>query len=173
MDTFLEYPGLKSFDEPVTIKCQVNEKKLIAEILGRLDNPIQYSFLIKFSDGVIIEATFTEYGNLFLNEVKYRHYLLAIENSLRDFSCVSFEDWYKFEIQNGKIPLLVWVGNWDSSNKYSVHFNGDYQFHLIQTKTGWENKSVRIGAGPVDQHIVSLVVRELEKKIVDAKSKAI
>ena len=51
----------------------------------------------------------------------------------------------------------------ENKNEYSVNFEGDYQFHLIRSKAGWENKSVRMGAGPVDKFIVSQVINELER----------
>jgi len=166
MEPQINYPGIIPFKEPVTIKCTVNGKRLMAEIIGRTDDPIQYGFVIKFSDGISVEATITENGYWFVDNVKYKQYVLAIDKNLRDFIGVINGDWYKFEIGNGASLKLVWLSvNPENKNEYSVYFEGDYQFHLRKTNSGWENESVRVGAGPVNQVIVSQVVKELKRKI--------
>lgn len=166
MEPQINYPGIIRFKEPVTIKCIVNGKKLMAELIGHTDDPIQYGFLIKFSDGIYVEATMTENGYWFIDNVKYRHYVLAIDKNLRDFIGVINGDWYKFEIGNDSSLKLVWVSiNPENKNEYTVYFEGDYQFHLRKTNSGWKNESVREGARAVNQVIANQVVKELEKKI--------
>jgi len=166
MEPQINYPGIIPFKEPVTIKCIVNGKRLMAEIIGQTDDAIQFGFIVKFSDGICVEATISENGYWCVDNVKYRHYVLAIDKNLRDFIGVKNGDWYKFEIGNDASLKLVWVSvNHENKNEYTVYFEGDYQFHLRKTNSGWENESIRVGAKAVNQVIVSQVVKELEKKI--------
>jgi|SRR5665213_175363 len=167
MEPQINYPEMNVYKEPVSIKCVVHGKKLIAEIIGQTDDPIQYGFVIKFSDGVCVEATISENGFWFVDKVKYKQYVLAIDKNLRDFISVNIGDWYKFEIGSGTSLKLVWASvNPENVNEYSVYFEGDYQFTLRKTKSGWENKSVRVGAAPVNPIIVNQVVKELEKQLL-------
>ncbi|KAA9037123.1 hypothetical protein FW778_16970 [Ginsengibacter hankyongi] len=162
-------PGYKPFKEPVTIKCVVNGKKMLAEILGETKNPVQYGLMITFSNGVSFEAiTSEDDGGWVVSEERYGPYLLAMQNELKSFLAVMHEDWYKFEITHGERNMLVWVAYREGDDyPYSIHFDGDYQFNLKEGKPNWESISVRmIDPAPIDREIVHKVVHECKKEFI-------
>jgi len=161
-------PGYKPFKEPVTIKCVVNGKKLLAQILGETDDPIQHGFMIQFPDGASFEAIAGEDADGWVvSEERYEPYLLAIQDELKSFLAVMCGDWYKFEITLDERNLLIWVAYREGDDyPYCVHFDGDYQFHLKEGKPNWESMAVRMmDPAPIDQEIVRKVVYELQKRI--------
>ena len=46
--------------------------------------------------------------------------------------------WYKFEIKYGSGKLLVWAAQSEEhKNEFSVHFEGNYHFHLEKINSHW------------------------------------
>ncbi len=158
---------IKTFEEPITIKCIVHGKNLLAKIIGTTDHPLHYEFVINFSDGICIEATLLESGRWWVDNVKYRPYMIAIAEDLLGFFMVMHcEYWYKFEINQKGRDLLVWVGVGEEKYKFLVYFNADYQFTLINEKSGWEIISERvIEPNPIDNVLAHSIIKELEKRI--------
>jgi hypothetical protein len=161
-------PGYKPFKEPVTIKCVVKGRKMLAEVLGETNDPVQHGFVIQFPDGTGFEAVACDdEDGWVVSEARYEPYLLAIQDELKSFLAVMNGDWYKFEITHEERNLLIWIGYREGNDyPYSVHFDGDYQFYLKEGESKWESMSVRmIDPVPVDQEIVDKVVHELQKRI--------
>ena len=163
----MDEPKIKKFDEPITIKCVVNNEKLVAGIVGELDLPKELGFFLSFSDGTSFKARVNKSGKWYVDDVRYQPYIKAIEKDLDCFIAVMNCDWYKFEVGDEANRLLVWVcAEKYNSKKYWIYFNGDYQFHLLKAKKDWQVKSIRVNAGPVDQNIAKQVAAKLKKKII-------
>ena len=161
-------PGNMPFEEPVTIKCVVNGKNLLAKIIAETNDPVQQGFVIKFSDGIVLRATGCEDSDMFETDNNlHAAYLDAIQQELRGFLMVMHGDWYKFEISHNNQELLIWISaNYEKEYSYTVYFNGDYQFDLREKDGVWESRSVRIvNPNSVDAGIVDLIVKELKEKI--------
>ena len=166
----MDEPKIKKFDEPITIKCVVNSENLVASITGELDLPKELGFFLIFSDGISFEALLNESGKWHVDDVRYKPYIKSIEKNLHCFVAVRNYDWYKFEVGGEANRLLVWVcAEKYNPKKYLVYFNGDYQFHLLKRKKGWEINSIRVNAGPVDQNIANQVAAKLKEKIKAGK----
>ena len=163
----MDEPKIKKFDEPITIKCVVNSENLVASITGELDLPKQLRFFLIFSDETSFDALLNASGKWHVDDVRYKPYIKSIEKDLHCFVAVRNCDWYKFEVGGEANRLLVWVcGEKYNSKTHLVYFNGGYQFHLLKRKKGWEIKSMRVNARPVDQNIAKQVAAKLKKKII-------
>ena len=157
------------FEEPVTIKCHVEGRNLMAEITIEYCDPTDHFFYIEFSNDVQIVAgpsTF-ETGRWWVDEMEYLPYLNSIEKSLADFIAVRESFWYKFEIKNGSQKLLVWVAQGEANkNEFSVHFEGDYRFHLEKINSRWISWTIGgYQLNPILQPIVDEVCAYLDGKI--------
>lgn len=167
-------PGINDYDifhieEPITVKCIVNRKKLIGKIVSFSDDPIQVGFNLEFSDGKAFETVACEDDdNKFsVPNKKLQPYIDAMKNALTDFYSVSGDNWYKFEITHDSKEILIWVGgDKDDVDKFSVHFEGDYQFHLHEQNGDWQANTVRVlHPNPINPEIVDLIVGELKKRV--------
>ena len=147
------------FEDPITIKCEVKGKKTMAEIVAKVDLPLENSFVLRFSDGTTFETYQTDSGYWSAPE-SFKPYIFAVKDELTSFVFVMATEWYKFEIND----QLYWVGE-NESNEFSVYTKGDYSFHLRKAKAGWEYHSVRVGAGPVDPVVAGKVAKELESRL--------
>jgi hypothetical protein len=162
----MDEQNIKKFDEPITIKCVVNNENLVANITSELNLPKESGFFLIFSDGTSFEALVNQSGKWHVNNLKHQPYIKAVEKHLNCFTAVRNCDWYKFEVGNEANPLLVWVcAEKYNSEKCLVYFNGDYQFHLLKTKKDWEIKSMRVNAAPVNQDIAAQIAAKLNKKL--------
>ena len=162
----MDEPKIKKFDEPITIKCVVNGENLVASIIGEPALPKESGFFLIFSDGTSFEAFLNESGKWHVHYGRYKPYIKAIEKDLDCFVAVRNCDWYKFEVGDEANRLLVWVCVEKYKSKtYLIYFNGDYQFHLLKRKKGWEIKSIRVNAAPVDQNIANQIAAKLQEKI--------
>ena len=157
------------FEEPVTIKCNVEGKNLMAEITSEYHDPTLHCFLIEFSNDVQIVAgpSTEEPGSWTLDDLKYVPYLNSVMKSLADFIAVRESFWYKFELRDGSQELLVWAAQSEENKKeFAVHFEGDYQFHLEKTSSGWTSWTIReSGLNPIIKLVVKEVSRYLDEKI--------
>ena len=158
------------FREPVTIKCLVHGKKMMAKIMGETANSLTPSFLLEFSDGTSFEAMWPEDSEYWHPaRPKYWNYVFGIQDALTDFFSVYYTNWYKFEIHANAQDLLIWVGE-DTITDFSftVHYNGSYQFSLRQANEIWEAASLRDEKEILDESIVNKVINELKQKVTSA-----
>lgn len=158
-------PANIPFREPITIKCRVEGKDLLAKVVALTNDPIQTGFVIKFSDDTSVTATGCEDSGKFeANSPLYSPYIDAIQKELFGFSMVMDSEWHKFETKYKEENILVWVGvKEDKEYNYTIYFDGSYQFELRKKDGQWQSRSVRvIEPNPINQDIVNLVVGELE-----------
>jgi len=157
------------FEEPVTIKCNVEGRNLMAGITSEYYDPTEHLFLIEFSNDVtIVTGPSSEEPDCWLvEEPKDLPYLNAVIRSLADFVAVRDSFWYKFEIKYGTRKLLVWAAqSEENKNQFSVHFEGDYQFHIEKTNLGWRSWTIReYDPNPIIVPIVKEVTKYLNGKI--------
>ncbi len=157
-------------EEPVTIKCIVNGKKLMGKIMSFSDHdPIQTGFNLEFSDGTAFWTIVCEdEDDVFsIQNEKFQPYVNAIKNSLSDFYSVCLYEWYKFEITYNNRYILIWVGaDNEEKGKFLVRFEGDYQFNLYAGNGNWQAISHRVfNPNPINPEIVDLIVEELKKRV--------
>jgi hypothetical protein len=157
------------FEEPITIKCNVEGRNLMAEISCEYHDPTEHFFLIEFSNDVQIVAgpSSVEPGSWWVHDLEYLPYLNSVKKSIADFIAVSESFWYKFEIKDGSQKLLVWAAqSEENKNEFSIHYEGDYQFHLEKTSSGWTSWTIRENEpNPIIEHIVKEVSKYLNEKI--------
>ena len=157
------------FEEPVTIKCHVEGRNLLAKITIEYCDPTDHFFYIEFSNDVQIVTgpSDEEPGCWTVDDVKDLPYLNAIIKSLTDFMAVRESFWHKFEIKNGSRKLLVWAAqSEENKNEFSVHFEGDYQFHLEKINSHWISWTIsEYEPDPTIVPIVKEVTKYLNEKI--------
>jgi hypothetical protein len=144
-----DYGELKMLT-PLSFKCDVKGMELIATITAKVNNPTDFVYRIRFSDGYQSDFTATHEGRWYdmANEKQYREaskrpyspYADAIQNDLRDLHLFEiYEEAYSFRMQVGGTMTNVYVlkDSEEDGGFYNVRFNGQYQFSLTKAKGVW------------------------------------
>jgi hypothetical protein len=166
MEPVTSYHENVTFTNPVTFPCTVNGKKLKAKIVGEKCNPVNYEFVIAFSDRTKCEALLLESGKWWVEPYSALEHVKAIDGPLKNFISVKQNPWGVFELNYEGEELLVWVSHYYSKEQgeyHSVYFNGSYQFHLCKEKGSWAAKSAsEVNPKTIDERLASLISQRLE-----------
>ena len=58
--------------------------------------------------------------------------------------------------------MLVWVSKDEEEQKYSVYYNGSYQFDLRKPKDTWAVKCTRINNPIVDEELAAMITLRID-----------
>jgi hypothetical protein len=145
--------------------CQVDGKKLKAEITHQEDNGIQFLYHISFSDGH--SATFVapmEARAWHMDDLA-SPYANAIKDDLNAFfGFLPQKPPFPIRLKSDKEAFNVWiVPHVYQQHHYAIFYKGVYRFDLRKTSV-WEAKSVREESF-IDGEIASLVCKNIEQRI--------
>src|SRR5687768_16904634 len=134
------YGEIKLLPQPLAFNCNIKGRKLKAEVIAEIRNPLNWYYRIKFSDGYTSDFYASQSGTWYdaANDDKSKPfkspYVFAIQNDLKDIVCFNTSDahyCFQLPVAGVETNVFVFFSNSDEFGPlYIVRYNGDYRFTL-------------------------------------------
>lgn len=156
---------------PIKFECQVNGKKLLAEVETKALEWGKFEFVTKFSDG-FCDTFFhdEESGTWEPERDKRATYLKKIKDDLSALVFYpAFKHYLNFRHKIGNQLVNIWVfeAEMERSNVvYTVYYNGSYRFEMKKVRGAWHAKTVKQDQPEIiDGELVDKIGKMIDEKI--------
>ena len=132
----------------INFQCDVHGKKITANLIGEIDDPLYCCYRIKFSDGYQ-DNFYVLTGGFVEGDVKDKSaaYAFAIKDDLRaldgfthdkEIHCIR-------KMIDGSVTN-VWIieDNTDGEQTFRIFYKGDYRFEMKKEGSKWLAKTKRV-----------------------------